>query len=113
MKIETTDKVMRNYNRFYQISFRDYAAMARVSNECEKFGVESVDVKQLENGKPGIAVEMASGNWEYHLRLESNSRIILGRENRGKREKLYEGNPNLVMSWDRLIELVANSEGKA
>ena len=105
-------EAMRNYNAYYGISFRDYAAVARFGGECEKFGLEPVKVSQLENNRPGIIVELASGNWEYQLRLEGDSRIILGRENRGKREKLYEGNPNLAMSWDRLIQLVANSEGK-
>jgi hypothetical protein len=54
-------------------------------------------------------LELVGSQWEYVLRIERGE-MILGQERLGRREKLFQGSVDVGASWNRLVELVAQSE---
>ncbi len=101
-----------NWNRFYNIPHRDYARTARLSNQAGELGVESTEVLQLvELGvKNGLLLRMASGRWNYELKVKDGT-LFLGRFGLdGRRQKLFEGGTGSENDWAMLFNALEQSE---
>jgi hypothetical protein len=99
-------------NKYYGISYRDYLGMARFSNEVEdKLGILTVKVDRLEGLFRGACIELVSGGWSYHLRVESTGRMLLDRcDKHGNRQKLSEGSSAVQMHWQKLVDVMETCE---
>jgi hypothetical protein len=108
----STDIAARNKNAaYYGLSPRVYLDLGHFSIAAEKAGVKSTAIKKGPLGQ-GARLELSGPDHNYEV-LVGNGQMLLGRVNGEERTRLCEGSTNTQSQWNRMLDVLKASEGRA
>jgi hypothetical protein len=94
------------------LTIREYIALGKFSSALDPFGVKTTGIGKGPFGV-GCLLKVSGKAGQYEVHVDGTGRMFLGRvKNDGNRVRLCEGGTNTEASWERLLQVVRNSEGR-